>query len=522
MATPDAGVSRSVFVGRETELEVMAGALESARASDPRIVWIEGEAGIGKTAFLRRFLTGLEHVTVLHASGEESEITLDYGVAMQLLAQAAPTLSWTTLEEQLRKRAPASAFAVGADLLEAFGAAQDRAPAVIVVDDAHWIDPPSAGALLFALRRLHGDRALVLIASRPEGVAHLGPSWSRLLDDPGRARRIELIGLDALHVGELAESLGAGQLSAAAGARLTQHTGGHPLYVKALLSELPTERLNHLDSELPAPHSFSATVIARLTKLSVDAQDLVAAAAVAGQRCELGLAATVAGIADPLRAVEEALAAELLSLGFTRLPREIEFPHPLMRAAVYDDLSASRRHALHIAWAQLSAEPLSLAHRVAASDGGDDELAAELRRTAEAEIAAYRLTAGIERLMWTSRIAASAQERERALLRAVECQVLAGDIPGANSNLDAVLGCSDSPRRTFTIGVLTAAAGRVSEAEVSFREVIGRPDYDRDPELAGPVTSTLALVCALQGHAEDAIEWSRRALEVPGRHRQRR
>ena len=70
--------------------------------------------------------------------------------------------------------------------------------------------------------------------------------------------------------------------------------------------------------------------------------------------------------------------------------------------------------------------------------------------------------------------------------------------------------------------MLTAAAGRVSEAEVSFREVIGRPDYDRDPELAGPVTSTLALVCALQGHAEDAIEWSVARSKSRGRHRPRR
>ena len=286
---------------------------------------------------------------------------------------------------------------------------------MIAVDDAHWIDPPSAGALLFALRRLHGDRALVLIASRPEGLSHLGPSWSRLLDDPDRVRRITLTGLDASQVGELAESLGAGQLSAAAGERLAEHTSGHPLYVKALLSELSSERLNRPDRELPAPHSFSATVMARLTKLPVDAQDLVAAAAVAGQRCELAFAAAVAGIGDPLPAVEEALGADLLSLVPVRLPQEVEFAHPLMRAAVYDDLSVTRRRALHLACAELSAEPASLAHRVAASDGADDELAAELRTTAEAEIAAFRLTAGIQRLMW---VVAARRRRSGARARA--------------------------------------------------------------------------------------------------------
>ena len=78
--------------------------------------------------------------------------------------------SWTALEEQLRKRAPASAFAVGADLLGAIGAAQDRRPGGDR-SRRRALDRPALGRrLLFALRRLHGDRALVLIASRPEGL----------------------------------------------------------------------------------------------------------------------------------------------------------------------------------------------------------------------------------------------------------------------------------------------------------------------------------------------------------------
>jgi DNA-binding CsgD family transcriptional regulator/tetratricopeptide (TPR) repeat protein len=513
--TPDEGVRRGVFVGRQAELEILSGALAAARASEPQIVWIEGEPGIGKTAFLRRFLANLEGATVLQASGEESETTLEYGVALQLLAQVAPGSTWTAVEEQIGKRAPASSFAVGADLLTALGAVQGDEPAVIAIDDAHWIDQSSAGALLFALRRLHGDRVLVLIASRPDGLNHLGPSWSRLLNDSDRVRRITLAGLDAPQVGQLADSLGIGTLTAVAGERLAQHTSGHPLYVKALLTELSLDRLNQPDGELPAPHSFAATVLARLTKLTIDAQDLVAAAAVAGERCQLSFAASVAGIDDPLPAVEKALDAELLSLVAGRIPQEIEFPHPLVRAAVYEDLSVSRRRALHLACARLSSEPASLGHRVAASDGADDGLAAELRKSAEADISEFHLTVGIERLLWASRVAASDAVRERALLRAVECQVLAGDIPGANSRLDAVMACSDSARRTFTIGLLTAAAGRVPDAQAAFREVISRPDYRRDPELAGPVTSSLALVCALQGYGEDAVHWARRALDLP-------
>ena len=160
IGTPEAVALRSVFVGRQAELDILSSAMESARAARPQIVWIEGEPGIGKTAFMRRFLTTVEDVVILEASGEESETALDYGVVLQLVAKATPASSRTEREEQIAARSPASSFAVGADLLSLLGTVQDSAPVVIAVDDAHWIDAPSAGALLFALRRLHGDRVL--------------------------------------------------------------------------------------------------------------------------------------------------------------------------------------------------------------------------------------------------------------------------------------------------------------------------------------------------------------------------
>ncbi len=504
-----------VFVGRQAELEIVLQAMEAARAGRPQIVWIEGEPGIGKTAFARRCLATLEDVVILEASGEESETTLDYGVVLQLVARARPDSSWTALEEQIGRRSPASSFAVGADLLAILGPLQDRAPVVIALDDAHWTDSSSAGALLFALRRLHGDRVLVLIVSRPDGIEHLGPGWSRLMADPDRVRRLRLSGLTAPEVKQLSNSLGLGALTTAAGERLREHTSGHPLYVKALLNELPPDRLNLSDGGLPAPRSFSATVLARMTKMSVEARNLVSAAAVAGARCPLTFAASVVGLEDPLAALEEAVGEELLVLDPVRVPEEIAFPHPLVRAAVYDDLSPTRRRALHLACAERASGAASLAHRVAASQGSDDDLARELQTKAEEEISAGHLPAGVERLLWASRIAESTEIREDALLRAVESLVLAGEIPSANSQLDAVLACSDSPRRSFTIAMVTAATGRLPEGEAAFREVIARPDYAEHPELEGPVDATLAVICALSGRGPEATDWAQRAMANP-------
>jgi DNA-binding NarL/FixJ family response regulator len=305
-------------------------------------------------------------------------------------------------------------------------------------------------------------------------------------------------------------------LTTAASERLREHTDGHPLYVKALLSELPLDTLNLHGGPLPAPRSFAATVLARLTNIGADAQSLVASAAVAGVRCQLALAGAVAGLADPGPALEEALGAELLALVPARVPEEISFPHPLLRAAVRDDLSPARRRALHLSWSEHTTGSDALAHRVAASHGSDDALAAELQATAEAEVEAGRLAAGVERLLWSSRIAESPAKKELGLLRAVECLLLAGDVPEANSRRDAVLQCSDSPRRSFTVAALTASVGLLPQAEATLRDVVARPDFGLYPELEGPVASALAVVYGFLAQASQAIQWAQRAMQAPG------
>jgi DNA-binding CsgD family transcriptional regulator/tetratricopeptide (TPR) repeat protein len=256
--------------------------------------------------------------------------------------------------------------------------------------------------------------------------------------------------------------------------------------------------------------------MARLSEVGTSAQNLVSAAAIAGPRCPLMLAASAGAIDDPLGALEEALGADLLALVPGRMPEEITFPHPLIRAAVYDDLSPTRRRALHLACAERTSGAVALGHRVAASPGADDGLAAELQAAAEDELSAGHLPSGVQRLLWAARIAGSRSIRERSLMRAVECLVLAGDTPAANSHLDALLACSDSPRRSFTLGVLSAGAGRVDEAYATFRDVVARPDYDSDPDLRGPVTASLAIASALVGRGPEAIELARDVLDTEG------
>ena len=171
--------------------------------------------------------------------------------------------------------------------------------------------------------------------------------------------------MDEHEVRSFVGSLVSTPLSRAAAERLREHTDGHPLYIRALVDELPAQSLSSEHGPLPAPHSFAATVLARLATLSPAARDLAAAAAVAGPRCRADRALAAAGLDGTLAPLDEVLAAGVLVLVPGRLPAEIQFAHPLTRAAVYDDLSPSGRRDLHLALARLTDGPESLAHRVA-------------------------------------------------------------------------------------------------------------------------------------------------------------
>ena len=190
-----------MFVGREAELAIAGDAFAAARDGRSQLLVIEGEPGIGKTEFVRRCQDEADGFFVLEASGEEAEAEFDLGVVTQLLSRAPDAAETGAVAAA---GSPSNPFAVGADLLGLLGSLQERGPVLLVIDDAHWIDPASAGALLFACRRLYADHVCVLITTRPGGEGRGGASWSRFLDDAERARRIRLGGLGAHEVGSFA------------------------------------------------------------------------------------------------------------------------------------------------------------------------------------------------------------------------------------------------------------------------------------------------------------------------------
>jgi len=500
------------FAGRGAELALLYRALCEARTGRPAIVAVEGEPGIGKTRLLHRFAAEASDLEVLWASGDEAEMSLDHGVAEQL---------WAGVPAGLRLDGPslttgaaaAGGFAVGAALLDVLGALQQRGTVAIVVDDLQWADLPSARALLFALRRLRRDNILVLLASRTHSLARLGDSWSRLLAE--RARRIRLHGLTPPDLQPLARALLGLDLAPAARERLCEHTGGNPLYVRALLEELPAIALADQSRELPAPHSYSAIVLTRVAQLSHSAQNLLAAASVVGVRSSLSFAAAAAGIGDPVAAFDEACAADLVTPVVRASTGDITFSHPLIRAAIYGDLPLGRRDHLHLAVGGMLAGPEALFHRVAAAHGADDELSAKLAALADSDIASGELPKAAQLLFSAARLSPDPAASEERLLRAVELLLVAGEA-NAPDHVEAVRSCRDGPHKRLVMAVLTATAGQLGEAVAQLEHLVTDGQLRRGSALSGRVAAALAFLCSMQGRGPEAVGWANQALATTG------
>jgi tetratricopeptide (TPR) repeat protein len=484
--------------------------LAAAAAADgkPAVVLVEGEAGIGKTALLSRFASGLADATVLWASGDEAERLTPYGIVGQLAAGASGVLPGLLASELSDVVDP---VAVGGELVTWLGQLRPgRGVVVVIIDDLQWADGPSARALLFAVRRLRGARVLVVVSARMAELGRLGPGWPRFLAGDHRVARVRLGGLTAAEVLELGRALGRGELAPPAVRRLVAETGGHPLYCRAVLEEARTGDWPEQSSRVP--RSLAGVVLGRVGALSPAAGELITATAVLGARCRLPAAARLAELADPLPALEEAVTAGILAEQPGMAGTGIGFTHLLVQRAVYGGLSPQWRRMLHLRAAALVDRAAALTHRVAAAAGPDEQLAAELEAAGQEAFRLGRLAQAASRLEQAAEASAGQEAADRRCLDALEILVNFGDLAGAESLLARTETIRPSARRDWLLGTADFLAGRMADAEVRLADAWRAHGRDRDAAAGCAAAMRLAIACESAGRSREAAEWGERAV----------
>ncbi len=369
------GFSGSPLFGREAEVAIVDQLVGRIPERGGALV-LRGDPGIGKTALLAAAAAAASSkgVLVLRTAGAQSETGLAFAGLHQLLG---PALRWLDRLPGPQRDALSAAFGMlGAPAPDPFmialaalnllACAADHMPLLLVVDEAQWLDPPTASALAFIARRVEAEPIAVLFALR-NGVAST-------LDGAG-LRELHLGGLDEEAAGELVDA-SAGDLTPGLRRRVLEIAAGNPL---ALL-ELPDAlRLDdaRIGGYLPGTVSLTSRLerafAQQMSGLPAQTRDLllVAAADERAPAAELMAAASLLGGAEvPLDALAPAEGAGLVGLA----GGSIIFRHPLVRSAVYQSAGAGRRRRAHAALAAvLTHEPDRRLWHVAASTAGPDE-----------------------------------------------------------------------------------------------------------------------------------------------------
>ncbi|MEU3828879.1 AAA family ATPase [Streptomyces sp. NPDC029080] len=375
--------------GRQHEREVLDGLLRGVRESRGGAVVLLGEAGAGKTALLDRCASAAAAgARLLRCTGVQSEASLPYAGLQVLLrgtldrVRSLPERQLTALRGAITPDdVPAGdRFLVGAATLGLLDELAEERPVVVLVDDAHWLDLETLDALLFAARRLGRGRVAMVIAAHEDAAAfdgaqglpmlHLGP----LTDEEGTA----LLAARApeLHADVSSRILGLAQGNPLAMVELVgaltaaQRDGSEPLDAREIAVLPASWRVRRIFDEriraLLAPTRLLLTVAA------ADDTGDVALLVAAGER--VGVAAGDLGPAE--------------AAGLVRVSgRRLVFRHPLARAAAYQGAVLAERTAAHRALAEAASAADDMGrrawHLAAATVGYDDEVAAELERSAE-------------------------------------------------------------------------------------------------------------------------------------------
>jgi class 3 adenylate cyclase/predicted ATPase/DNA-binding transcriptional ArsR family regulator len=376
------------LIGREEELELLLRRWRRARAGDGQVVLLRGEAGIGKSrlaAALREATVGDDHdELVLDCSPQHTDSALRPVAArleraaglspgdrpearlaklevlllpldpppedVTLLAEllSVPTVGrWPVLDLAPQRRRQRLLQA----LLRRVRSLAARRPVLLVVEDAHWIDPSTRELLDLLVAEVPRMALLLVVTHRPEfdagawiGTPHVTPLQLNRL---APAEHLEL-----LHqvVGKA--------LPAEVEAEVLMRTDGVPLFVEEMAKAVLEGGLLREEAEhwvvagplppLAVPDTLQASLVARLDRLS-SVREVAQVGAVLGREFAYGLLAAVAAVPEPT--LREALAklegAGLLHRRGAPPDAVYAFKHALIQDAAHATLLRGRRRELH-------------------------------------------------------------------------------------------------------------------------------------------------------------------------------
>jgi DNA-binding CsgD family transcriptional regulator len=370
----------SALIGRTAERARLEQEVQKARGGHAAVLVLGGSQGLGKTALVDHAVSRASGFRVIRMHAVDSESQLPYAALQVLCAQLLDDVgqlpsvqrdALATAMGQLRGTDP-DRFVLGLATLNLLAAAAGSRPLLCVIDDAQWLDQPSAQVLAFVARRLESKPVVLLFATRNQadvGALHGLPE-------------LRLQGLPHVETRLLLARSNPGPIDPIVADRIIEETRGNP---HALLE------LTRAASAAEMAGGFGLSPSRDLSP-QVGQKLLQQVLALPPQSRQLLLTAAAEPLGDPRllwRAAAElqlprTAAGPLRSEGLLSLAPRVVFRRPLLRFAIHQLATDEERHDVHFALA-LATDPARdpdhhVWHLAHAADGPDEGLASELER----------------------------------------------------------------------------------------------------------------------------------------------
>lgn len=492
---------------RETELGLLAELVLGMRSGAGCMVLVSGAAGVGKTALLRAAfsLADEQDLRVFPVRGTELERDVPYGLVRQFVDAAL--VGGDPADRAVLLAGPA-ARAVERVLsgTETVTAADDptlliphglfwllanvaaRGAVLVAIDDAHWCDPASLRFLRYVAPRIQGLPVLLVVAGRDDAS-----EFAMLRNEA--AMVIEPRALSLVAVARLIRARLSAREDADAEFCRACHlvTGGNPFFVHQLIDEFVAQGFSGTAAEARrvhelGPQTVAAAVLLRLSRLPKPALALARAVAILGDQSEYRHVLRLAEL-DEAGGADAILS--LASSGLVEDARPLRFVHPIVRNAIYLDLSRTERARAHrnaaaLLFAERAASEVVAPQLLLTDPNADPEVVDALRKAAAEALARGAPDAAVR---WLSRALAeppNEQARGHVLFELGHAEALAHD-PSAIEHLNAAVEASEEPRTRAQaarlLSRLLTIAARWPEA-VALVDREARSVEKVDPELA--------------------------------------
>jgi DNA-binding CsgD family transcriptional regulator len=467
---------------REAEIAAIHGLVSAARGGAGRLLVIEGRSGMGKTRVVgaARAAARAAGLEVLAARAGELEQEFAFGVVRQLFepllarASAAERAELTAgaaglalhLFHEPEAAGPAAADPSYAMLHGLYWLAANlalRRPVLLAVDDLHWVDLPSLRWLAYLGRRVEGLPLLVAVATRPPEHSPQAALLTEVLTDPA-AVLLRPRPLGTAAVAALACDAFGGEPDPAFVTACQTATGGNPLFVRAMLETLAGEGLAAtaaVAARVPrtGPETIGRAVSLRLARLPAEATALLRAATVLGDGSPLRQAGELAGL--EMEAAARAAAA-LVRADLLRAEDPVEFTHPVVRTAIYQQIGTGERSRAHRRAGELLLQAGAPAEQAASHllltlPAGDRFVTATLRHAAERSLAEGAAQAAIPLLRRALGEGATGDDRA-GMFRELGIAELTTDAFAAAEHLREAAAAAGDPARRAEIALQHARA----------------------------------------------------------------